>query len=229
MSKAYYLEFTLAKAPITSLVTKFGGQPVWLETPEWPVSKTTRQPMRFVCQIALSQVEALKSGPANMAYVFITDDDGSATAETWKHEGGENAVILQTGSRPFSTAGTPVGPTLERWCDAGRLSIFQKLTGGKSEKVRRECEFAVGLIAREDPVDFDNLSEADTEAGLGSKLGGTPRFIQDSEYPDDGPWQLLAQIDSCKVPFEINFGDAGVGYVFLSEDGKSAKFLWQCL
>jgi len=30
-----------------------------------------------------------------------------------------------------------------------------------------------------------------------------------------------------QVPFEVNFGDAGVGYAFLSEDGTTSKFLWQ--
>ena len=53
-------------------------------------------------------------------------------------------------------------------------------------------------------------------------------FVQNEEYPGPGSWRLLLQIDSCKVPFCLNFGDGGVGYIFLSEDGKTAKFLWQC-
>jgi hypothetical protein len=39
---------------------------------------------------------------------------------------------------------------------------------------------------------------------------------------------LLLQLDSTKVPFFVNFGDAGIGYLFLSADGQTAKFLWQC-
>jgi hypothetical protein len=46
--------------------------------------------------------------------------------------------------------------------------------------------------------------------------------------PFDDGWQLLLQLDSCSVPFYVNFGDAGVGYAFLNKTGDKAKFLWQC-
>ena len=38
----------------------------------------------------------------------------------------------------------------------------------------------------------------------------------------------MVQLDSGKLPFDVNFGDAGVGYAFLSPDGKEGRFLWQC-
>ena len=54
--------------------------------------------------------------------------------------------------------------------------------------------------------------------------------LQYDEYPyDDKTWELLIQLDSANVPFNINFGDAGVGYGFISPDGTKAKFLWQCM
>jgi hypothetical protein len=31
-----------------------------------------------------------------------------------------------------------------------------------------------------------------------------------------------------RQPIKINFGDAGIGYAFISEDGQVGKFLWQC-
>jgi hypothetical protein len=37
------------------------------------------------------------------------------------------------------------------------------------------------------------------------------------------------QLNANKDIFEVNFGDAGIGYAFLSEDGTRGKFLWQCL
>jgi hypothetical protein len=37
----YDFEFIEADAPITDPVTKFGGQPVWLERPEWLRSCST--------------------------------------------------------------------------------------------------------------------------------------------------------------------------------------------
>jgi hypothetical protein len=53
-------------------------------------------------------------------------------------------------------------------------------------------------------------------------------FMQGDEIPFDKGWQLLLQLDSCSVPFSVNFGDAGVGYAFLNGNGDEAKFLWQC-
>jgi uncharacterized protein YwqG len=70
--------------------------------------------------------------------------------------------------------------------------------------------------------------EAYWNAVEGNKIGGTPGFLQGDEFPASSNWYLLLQLDSVKVPFEINFGDAGIGYAFLATDGQSAKFLWQC-
>jgi len=54
----------------------------------------------------------------------------------------------------------------------------------------------------------------------GNKFGGTPIFLQGDEFPNGGPWNRLLQLDSTKVPFSINFGDAGNGYAFISKDVK---------
>jgi hypothetical protein len=55
-----------------------------------------------------------------------------------------------------------------------------------------------------------------------------PGFLQNEEYPDEYHKKLLMQLESSIVPFWINFGDGGAGYAFISDDGTSAKFLWQC-
>lgn len=47
------------------------------------------------------------------------------------------------------------------------------------------------------------------------KVGVTPTFLQYPEYPGEGNWRLLLQLDSQRVPFSVNFGDAGVGYALL--------------
>ena len=46
MGKKKTIKFAPAEAPVRELVTKFGGQPVWLEKPAWPLSKETGNPMR---------------------------------------------------------------------------------------------------------------------------------------------------------------------------------------
>jgi hypothetical protein len=76
------------------------------------------------------------------------------------------------------------------------------------------------------------MSKAEVQAATGkldeNKIGGTPVFMQGDEFPFGGASRLLLQLDSCTVPFSINFGDARVGYAFLNASGDQAKFLWQC-
>jgi uncharacterized protein YwqG len=60
-------------------------------------------------------------------------------------------------------------------------------------------------------------------------VGGEPTWFQFEEFPTaTETWRLILQLDSAAVPFDVNFGDAGVGYAFLSSDQKRGKFLWQC-
>ena len=117
-------------------------------------------------------------------------------------DGGENAVILQPGTFAGPTI-EQEGPTLYRMVGSDRL-------------VPEPCEFAVSLAFGED------------SDGFADQIGGTPAFLQGEEYPEGGPWRLLLQLDSSSVPFYVNFGDAGVGYALISEDGTAGKFLWQC-
>ena len=48
------------------------------------------------------------------------------------------------------------------------------------------------------------------------------------EIADEAPgpdWELVAQIDD---RLGYDFGDAGIGYVFVSPDRREGRFLWQC-
>ena len=53
MPKKWILNFVEAKTPMRGRVTKFGGQPVWIDTPQWPLSRQTGKPMQFIGQVAL--------------------------------------------------------------------------------------------------------------------------------------------------------------------------------
>jgi len=213
MTVAGNIEFEVAERPITERVTKFGGQPVWLGAPEWPISRKTGNPMRFICQIALE--EPFFSGTAGrMAYVFMTEEDNDDFVDgTYDPDGGENAVIVQPGNTDPSirTGNNATGPTL-----------FRKVPrDGESHLHSESCEYGVVLLGTED--------DALTADGLApSRIGGEPIFVQDDGFPEGGPWRLLMQLDSANSPFYVNFGDAGVGYAFLHENGQSGKFMWQC-
>ncbi len=212
------IEFREAEAPIREPVTKFGGQPVWVAEPQWPVSRRAGKAMQFIAQIAIDPA-LFPQTRARMAYLFMTDVSVHQDVDgTFEADGGENTVILQPGRCDVPVWAMEMGPSLYRMVtDYGAMRRRPVL-----------CEYAVRLTPGEDPTPEELAqSEAREELG-GNKIGGVPDFIQAEEYPGPGAWSLLLQLDSGQVPFEVNFGDAGVGYAFLSGDGKRAKFLWQC-
>lgn len=227
MPKKHRLVFHQASSPITAPVTKFGGQPSWTTDSQWPLSRQTGNPMRFVGQIALDQ--ALFPGvPAQMVYLFMTDeDDGNFVDGTYEPDGGENAVILQPGVPTVPTKMLVQGPTLYRMVEKEGHNRLQP----------EPCEFAVTVVEEED-IEFVSederwkMSKEEAKPATGTldenKIGGTPVFMQGDEFPFPGRCRLLLQLDSCSVPFYVNFGDAGVGFAFLNEAGDQAKFLWQC-
>jgi|GEM_PF-4199221 len=53
MKARYDIEFVRSDVAINEPVTKFGGQPVWIGEPEWPMSRGRGTPMRFIGQVAL--------------------------------------------------------------------------------------------------------------------------------------------------------------------------------
>jgi hypothetical protein len=83
------LEFVSAGGPIREPVTKIGGQPVWLEAPQWPLSRETGEPLQFLGQFTLDG--------GRLAYLFMGEHNvGYGTHDP---EGGENAVVIQPGGR----------------------------------------------------------------------------------------------------------------------------------
>jgi len=94
----------------SALRTKFGGNPDWLEEPQWPLSAETERPMRFICQVKLGDIFSELSG--KMAYLFMTEEEDVYVDATWEHDGGENAVIVQPGGTPLVPfCSRNVGPT----------------------------------------------------------------------------------------------------------------------
>jgi hypothetical protein len=123
MIKRETIEFVESRSPLAAPVTKFGGQPVWIGDPQWPLSKSTGNPMRFIGQIAMES--------RRMAYVFMTDEEQFVDG-TWDPDGGENAVILQPGINTAKTAALTGGPTLYRMVK----KLFHK------KLVAQPCEFS---------------------------------------------------------------------------------------
>lgn len=216
---------------ISAPVTKFGGQPFWLEKPQWPLSRELGTQMQFICQIALDE-KIFPGGGGKIAYLFMSADEPYVD-ETWKPDGGENALIIQPGGKSsVSVIEMSTGPTL------------QALNGtGEADRIHpEEINWAVDLIYAEDPnspdgdalselsvVERDTREDAYSEEISGNKIGGTPYRIQGGDFPSkEDPWLLLLQLDSTNTPFYINFGDAGTGYAFIKKDMSEGFFEWEC-
>ena len=232
MTKRLDISFRETTSPITEPVTKFGGQPVWIAEPAWPLSGKTGEPMQFICQVAVDP-EVFGGPPGRMVYLFMTrSSEGEYVDGTWEPEGGENAVIVQPSEKAY------YGGRIRTLPSATGLTLYRLKQGpdsGLTEAV--PCEFAVELTASEDPEPVsdeetvgwnDEEHDAYYDSLTGNKIGGEPGFIQGEEYPGDGSWRFFLQLEMMEVPFEIDFGDAGVGYAFLSGDGEEGRFLWQC-
>src|SRR5436190_2976823 len=83
----YDLTFHASESPIAEPVTKFGGQPVWLSVPQWPLSRATGELMRFIGQVAIPAA-LFPASRARMAYVFMTDWSDDVMPATWQPDGG---------------------------------------------------------------------------------------------------------------------------------------------
>lgn len=238
MPKKFTITYREVASPITDLVTKFGGQPVWMSEPYWPLSRQYGTPMQFICQIALTAelfgdigTDSMDSTEPHMAYLFVTNDhEADYTATTWDADGGENALILQPGGIwEGPTALLREGPSLYR----------RRWTGEGWE--RTPCEFAVELHPGFDPRvgarAWDAAGPNDTSAWdacmaalCEDKFGGTPvTRLDELEFRDPKQWRLLLQLNTKAYdddPFFLDLADDGLGYAFLSKDGRRGKFTW---
>jgi hypothetical protein len=221
-----------AEAPITERVTKFGGQPVWLEDPAWPLAPASGEPMEFVAQVRLEPA-VFANQQETMAYLFVADAVWSE--DTWDPYSGESAVVIQPGDNPLvATVLRREGPTLHH--------VFNE-RGAPAQAPPEFCEFGVVAVPGADPAAVDEVTllrwEADpwleyqekTAGALGTprgiKVGGEPYFFGDwpeAFAPD--VWRLLLQLDG-PLPFFLNLGTDGIGYVLVRNDLRAGVFFWE--
>jgi hypothetical protein len=82
-----------------------------------------------------------------------------------------------------------------------------------------------------DPMDEFEKARGQASGPVLGAAGPAPAWIQSDETPDCGcgqPMRFVLQLEDAGGG-GINFGDAGVGYVFLcGRCPDPARFLWQC-
>jgi predicted DNA-binding WGR domain protein len=220
--------FTEALEPVTKPITKFGGQPVWLEEPRWAICPGNGQKIPFLCQIELIS-ELFGEIKSKIAYIFHGGNpDGSEPG--WLTDHGDTAIVLQPGNLVFhQDMGISehfiidkTGPTLQ--------SITQYIDG---KYISRDVEY---LPITKNGNDHAHINEKQSsEARMGHKIGGTP-FLWDDEFMPDGgqsDWSLLLQMESTdateiETPFGVYYGDGGCGWWYISRDGTKAEYFEIC-
>jgi hypothetical protein len=221
--------------PIRELVTKFGGQPVWLGAPTWPVDPDIGSPMDFVGQIRL-EPQIFANTCETMAYLFVSD--AVYGEETYDPYSGQSAVLLQPGGPPpVPTIAQAEGPTLRHLPD----EIGEDDLPLPTDPAR--CEFAVVTVPGTDPAIIDDaqrqrwaadpwlayteMSKGALGTPVGHKIGGEPHFFRGWPAPfTQGDWRLLLQLD-LDLPFILNMAPDAVAYVLVSADLQAGVFFWE--
>lgn len=229
----YRLHLAKSERAITEPVTKFGGNPAFLEPALWPRCRMCSRELDFLGQIRMDDPIRF-SNRYLMAYLFMCvgyiDKTGALQCETWDPYEDANAVILQSSSKPV-------------FVESGR------------DRAPAYPDYEVTLERSDDPavdvaelgIDDEDLFEAVYDR---FKIGGVPRWLQSNDTPTcpgcGGRMIFVAQLDAAldgrlpadpkewdedKYKFFHFGGDDGVGYLFLCENEcgpRGAAFLWQC-
>jgi hypothetical protein len=227
------------QTPVIEPITKFGGQPVWINEPTWPLVFETGEKMSFMGQIALED-SIFPNSNGIMAYVFIWGDADP------QYEG-EMAVVIQTPTMIYKTE------DVEYISDATGLSIYE--FGENGEKIYKEYELLLSPIEAEIamPVSdrYNRYNELDYDLGyifsrpefMGNKIGGQPVYIDQLTIPpeefDSGKWLLLLQLAPMQgyyllprfqpnfYPFYMELGEFGILNIFISNDYTQTKIVIQ--
>ncbi|WP_027624560.1 DUF1963 domain-containing protein [Clostridium lundense] len=216
MIKKYTIDFIEEKKKVEKLVTKFGGQPVWVDGVQWPIDEENGEPMRFICQIELCH-KIFGDNKLKMAYLFVSEEWNSYV------------LICQQSKSEVFTKEIIDGPSIYRMIKKKKNDVFLS---------EEQCEFTVNLNFEEDydfvhqapyfideELVFEDSPENYDEVLKGNKIGGTPLFLNCDELPEEDTWKLLLQLDATNIPFALNFGDAGMGFFFINMKDGSLKFI----
>ena len=145
-----------------------------------------------------------------MAYLFI--------------DGVENAVVVQSVAAGISLT-VEVGPRLNQYLwSPGQLEPGEAGEFAVETTPGEDPGFVAGQVLANRPA----AEHAAYRASIaGNKIGGTPCFHDCDIFPGPGPWRLLAQFaEDIAGRTELDFG-GGSGYIFLTPDGKSGRFVCQ--
>ena len=243
--KLQIIGFTEVFEPITEPITKFGGQPVWLENPQWAISPVNGRKIPFLCQIKL-EPEIFGEIEAKIAYLFHGQDDDE---NDWGTDHGNTAIVIQPGNIVHHDLSMLLAPSIY-----ANLTVSEQTGSTLTKEVRNAENLFLGSVQSEweittkiskDPqfVVYEIREEWEQEKSIafsdllvGHKIGGTPNTWFEDDTPDDflENWNLLLQLEStdacydAQLPFRVDYGDGGCGWYFISKDGKRLDYRETC-
>jgi hypothetical protein len=196
------LELRQAPLPVREAITKFGGQPVWLDKPTWPLA-ADGGPMTFMAQFRVPDVDGL-------AYLFI--DPSDVNDLDFSDPGYAGCLFMQPGPQPPQHIPQDTGPT------------YPSQGEGLERFVPRSSWRLVESVPTLEPgMDFPDWEAMAAEAAIDrddsrdwNKLGGTPRYLQNG--PPSGDWRFLFQFTAALAGFEM--GDGAECYGLIDPDRR---------
>ena len=228
-------QFQIVESPteIFDPITKFGGQPIWIAEPLWPLSLETGEQMMFLGQIYLSK-ELFPSSDRTIVYLFFAGQSeplyNEATAIVIQSE----ESVCTNGASEIEFVPEASGPTIYE-LDEDRQAIY------------KEYRVVLNPIEKENSVPFEErytMNDLDYDTGYrfarpelaGNKIGGQPLYIEGLSIPPElfysEEWLLLLQLAPAQgywnnlqpnfYPFHMELGEFGILTVFISRDCTQA-------
>jgi hypothetical protein len=179
-------------------LAKVGGAPEPVGALRWPVCASCGTPMRFLFQ--LPHVPGrLDLAPYAAVYVFQCENPDSVCFRWDPHEGANAVVAVEAG--PASVEGArPPGIPYAEW----------NLGFAPAEEDTEALSVDVNAATDEQLARLDRALEEAPE----SKVGGVPGWVNGDATPEccEEPMRFVAQLGA--MPFGLDFGDNGRGYLF---------------
>jgi predicted DNA-binding WGR domain protein len=232
--------FEEVEIPVTEPITKFGGQPVWIAEPKWPICPKNQKEIPFLCQIYLDP-DFFGDIPNKMAYIFAGDYKGDGGAGGWPTDHGDCAIVLQPENtvwwgwhwnretKPENLSSIATGPTIYRGVNEGTY----RWQGKSLEWIPKlQLEYDYDFVLEDKRETWSEKRQEEYSGTVSdNKIGGTPHLWFENE-PNQA-FMLLLQLNASdggnpELPFMISYGDGGCGWWFLSKDGRSAQYQDAC-
>ena len=196
--QAWALDYELGDARHRG--TRFGGQPTWIDSPTWPLTKQGT-PMAFWAQFQLPDARD------KMAYLFVDNGEEMIQADL-----GTVSMFVQPGGKPTVPWETwSTGPVLPDQAQRDR-------SVGAPQPWSLEARVP-SLRPFDDPTEASQVPSQSWD-----KVGGHPVFLQGHPTPEG--FDFLGQFTAAMAGHEL--ADGAQCYLYVSHDSGKGLFLWDC-